>query len=261
MWLMNAKSSYSDRRGIKVVLETETLKCHKSLSKFHILSMCLAHHSLPDPSLTRGPEGGSRPPSLSAADRPPSDTSIESMSSRWEKIQSRARSRTLLCRNTRTFNTALWRETNRWKIVFVFFLSFTDLCFQISTSIYTTLKHLQWHHCNCGRTTGGILRLRTGKTITQLDCLFQISKKKPKKKTAQLMTVLHYCNITNKSVFYSSLLVMTDVVLGKYWIVQVCLTETGENGKTNHCEIILIYWTNFSFWLFSSIAKLLRLCK
>ena len=58
----------------------------------------LGQYLLPGPSLTRGPGGGSLLPSLSAAERPPSDTSMDSRSSRWEKIQSTARSRTLLCR-------------------------------------------------------------------------------------------------------------------------------------------------------------------
>lgn len=76
------------------------------------------------------------------------------MSSRWEKIQSRARSRTLLCRNTGRFNMASWQETNKFHI---------NLSTQSSRSGITV--------------TGGTPRLRTEETITQLDCLFQLSRK------------------------------------------------------------------------------------
>lgn len=75
------------------------MKATLQLSTFLVIQpFSLPGDLLPAPSLTRGPGGGgSLPPSLSAAERPPSDTSMDSRSSRWEKIQSTARSRTLLC--------------------------------------------------------------------------------------------------------------------------------------------------------------------
>lgn len=181
-----ACSHVADERKEFILWQDRTQRCIRNREAqifyikraFQMLSMCLAHNSLPGPSLTRGPDGGSRPPSLSAAERPPSDTSMESMSSRWEKIQSRARSRTLLCRTTRKFSMALCRDTNKRKIyIYIFFFfTFIDLWFQISASIYLykaqtlAVASLQlrpdhrrdsesrWDH-------------------KQLDCLFQFSRK------------------------------------------------------------------------------------